>query len=230
MRPVAHDVTAESIAEGLARVRESIPSHVRLVAAVKYVDATACQLLVQAGVVDLAENRLDQLVAKQDAGLIDAAARWHFIGRLQSREAVTIADRVGLIHTLCSTSAARRLDAARRAQPNAAGASVLVQVNVDGDAAKDGIPAAEVEQFLEQLPNTITVAGFMTMPAWTTDPERSRAAFASLRALRDELAPRFAGRHELVELSMGTSQDATVAAAEGATIVRLGRILYGGAE
>jgi pyridoxal phosphate enzyme (YggS family) len=229
MRPPIHDVTTESIAAGLARVRESIPDHVRLVAAVKYVDAATCELLVQSGVVDLAENRFDQLLSKQDAGIVSAAARWHFIGRLQSREAVAIAARVGMIHTLCSTSAARKLDVAWRTH-DAPPASVLVQVNVDGDEAKDGIVLAELEQFLDGLPDTINVDGLMTMPAVAADPEQSRSTFSTLRRRRDELLTRFEGRHPLAELSMGTSQDAAVAAEEGATIVRLGRILYGGAE
>jgi pyridoxal phosphate enzyme (YggS family) len=229
MRPAIQAVTAASIAAGLARVRESIPAHVQIVAAVKYVDAAACALLVQAGIVDLAENRFDQLVAKQDAGVIDPSVRWHFIGRLQSRESVAVAGRVDMLHTLCSTSAARRLDAAWQAS-DAPHASVLVQVNVDGDPAKDGIPAGDVERFLDELPPSIAVAGFMTMPAFATDPELSRPTFSALRELRDTMADRFTGRHPVVELSMGTSQDAVIAADEGATIVRLGRILYGGAE
>jgi pyridoxal phosphate enzyme (YggS family) len=234
MRPVVHDVQVETVNECLSRVRARVNeaasrsgrsgADVRVVAAVKYVDAAACGVLVGAGVLDLGENRLDALAAKQDAGSVPAAARWHYIGRLQSRQAAAIAGRVGTIHTLCSASAAAKL-AAQDARPE-----LLVQVNVDGDPSKDGLAPDEVERFLEQLPEALEVGGFMAMPAFAEDPEQSRAAFARLRELRDRLAPRVAGRHSLVALSMGTSQDFAVAVEEGATHVRLGRILYAGGE
>jgi len=102
----------------------------------------------------------------------------------------------------------------------------LVQVNVAGDPAKDGLEPAAVEPFLLDLPDAIVVRGFMTMPAYAEEAEASRPAFAALRDLRDRLAPRLAGRHELQFLSMGTSQDFVVAVEEGATHLRLGRILH----
>jgi uncharacterized pyridoxal phosphate-containing UPF0001 family protein len=163
-------------------------------------------------------------VEKQDSGIVPADARWHWIGHLQSREAPAIAQRVASIHSLCSESAARRLAG------GAASVELLVQVNVDGDPAKDGIAPAEVGRWLEALPEPLEVRGFMAMPAWAEDPEHSRPAFAALRELRDELAPRVAGRHRLDALSIGTSQDYVVAVEEGATHVRLGRVLYAGGE
>jgi pyridoxal phosphate enzyme (YggS family) len=234
MRPPIDHVTPESIAAGLARVRESIASaaatsarsasDVTIVAAVKYIDAQACADLVAAGVRDLAESRASQLDDKQRSGVIPPEARWHFIGRLQSREAPQIAQHVDSIHSLCSPSAAARLARAD------ARCELLVQVNIAGDPAKDGIQPVDVERFLAELPEQLTIAGFMAMPAFAEDPEQSRGAFAALRELRDELAPAFAGRHELRELSIGTSQDYVVAVEEGATRVRLGRVLYAGGE
>lgn len=234
MRPAIEAVTAEDVRRGLARVQEVVadaarvsgrdPDHVHLLAAVKYVDAAASTLLVDAGIVDLAENRIAQLRERQDGGDVPAPARWHFIGRLQSRESAEIAARVQMIHTLCSDSAAKRLAGAwsdLEAPP-----SLLVQVNVDGDPAKDGLAVADVEAFLLDLPEPLRVDGFMAMPAFAEDPEQSRSAFAALRELRDRLAPQLVGRHELRWLSMGTSQDLAVAVEEGATHVRLGRILY----
>ncbi len=234
MRPAIDGVTPASIEHGLARVREWISdaaarsgrdaAAVHVLAAVKYVDAQACAQLVHAGVVDLAENRLAQLVERQDSGIVPSSASWHFIGRLQSREAAAVADRVGTIHTLCTESAARRL-AAGGARPE-----LFVQVNVDRDPAKDGLDPDDVERFLVELPAELEVRGFMAMPAFTDNPEQSRPAFAALRELRDRLAPLVAGRHRLESLSIGTSQDYVVAVEEGATHVRLGRILYGGDE
>ncbi|MCW2959904.1 MAG: YggS family pyridoxal phosphate-dependent enzyme, partial [Thermoleophilia bacterium] len=130
-----------------ARVNEAAatsgraPGAVRILAAVKYVDAAACAALVAAGIDDLAENRLAALVDKQAS---IAGATWHFIGRLQSREAATIAAHVDVIHSLGSESAARRLAAAN----DPVRARLLVQVNIDDDPAKDGVPAAGVAAFL----------------------------------------------------------------------------------
>lgn len=234
MRTPMDDVTPAAVRDGLARVRESIAAAARrsgrsaadvtIVAAVKYVDAEACAHLVAAGVRDLGESRLEQLVARQQSDAVPADARWHYIGRLQSRQAGQIADRCACIHTLASMRAASRL-AATGARPR-----LLVQVNIDRDPAKDGLAPGDVEEFLLSLPEQVEVSGFMAMPAATEEPERSRPAFSALRELRDEVAVRVAGRHQLHALSIGTSQDFAVAVEEGATHVRLGRILYGGAE
>ncbi|MCW2923155.1 MAG: hypothetical protein JWM98_559 [Thermoleophilia bacterium] len=197
---------------------------VRVLAATKYLDGPASAALVVAGVEDVAENRLDGLAAKRASGVVPDGVRWHFIGRLQSRQAAAVAAEVDAIHTLCTASAAARL-AAGAARPQ-----LFVQVNVDGDPAKDGIEPEGVERFLAALPDELRVEGLMAMPAFATDPEASRPAFARLRGLRDTLAANVAGRHPLASLSMGTSQDFEVAVAEGATHVRLGRILYADGE
>lgn len=232
------DLDVAGIAASVQRVRTRIADaaersgrmrdDVTVLAATKYLDAQGCSLLVDAGITDLAENRLDALSAKQDQlgtdGALGAVA-WHFIGRLQSRQAAEIASRARAIHTLCSHSAAGRLASRGADQPQ-----LLVQVNVDADPAKDGIEPDGVERFLHELPEPLRVTGLMTMPAWAADPEHSRAAFAALRTLRDRLAPLVVGRHELAWLSMGTSQDYVVAVEEGATHVRLGRILYADVE
>ena len=107
---------------------------------------------------------------------------------------------------------------------------MLVQVNVDLDPAKDGILPDEAEAFIASLPPGVAVHGLMTMPAVAEDPQASRPAFARLRVLRDTLATVVDDRHPMRALSMGTSQDFAVAVEEGATHVRLGRILYAGAE
>lgn len=234
MRRAIDGVTPASIAQGVARVRETIEAaaarsgrsaaDVHVLAAVKYVDAAACADLVDAGVVDLAESRLSQLVDRQDSTVVPASAHWHFIGRLQSREAAQVAARVGTIHSLCTESAAKRL-AAGDARPD-----LFVQVNVDHEASKDGLVPDDVERFLLELPAELEVRGFMAMPAFTDNPEQSRRAFAAVREVRDRLAPRLEGRHRLEQLSIGTSQDYGVAIEEGATHVRLGRSLYGGDE
>ncbi len=234
MRRAIEQVSPAAIEQGLARVREEISAaaarsgrsadDVHVVAAVKYVDAEAAACFVEAGVPDIAESRLGTLVERQATGVVPDAARWHFIGRLQSREAATVAERVSMVHSLCTESAARRL-AGSDARPD-----LLVQVNIAGDPSKDGLLPDDVERFLVELPEQLVVRGFMAMPAFAEDPQQSRGSFAALRELRDRLAPLVAGRHELAALSIGTSQDYSVAVEEGATHVRLGRILYAADE
>jgi len=242
----APDLDVATWRSRLARVRTRVneaavaagrdPAEVTLLPTVKYVDATGTARLVQAGATDLAENRLDALEAKQFAvGELgadrDAAPTptWHYIGRVQSRQVVAIAARVDMIHSLASERAFAKL-AAAVAEFDVRLPALLLQVNAADDPAKDGVALDAVERLLTELPDSIRVAGFMTMPAFATDPELSRRAFHDLRELRDRLAPAFAGRHDLAALSMGTTQDLAVAIEEGATHVRLGRILFTDAE
>jgi uncharacterized pyridoxal phosphate-containing UPF0001 family protein len=180
-----------------------------LLAAVKYVAVEELEVLARAGVTLLGENRAQDLAAKADAH--PGAFRWHFIGQLQSRKVKDVLPYVELIHSVASDSALRRLG-----QHGTPDTEVLVEVDVAGEEGKAGIRPAELGDFIARCP--VTVAGLMTMPPFTEDPEASRPHFAALREL--------AGEHGLRHLSMGTSQDYAVAAAEGATIVRLGARLY----
>ncbi len=149
------------------------------------------------------ENRAQDLRAKHEA--YGDAFRWHFIGHLQSRKAKTVNELCELCHSLASESAARRLTI-----------PALVEVNLSGEETKSGIAENELEDFLALYRD---VRGLMTMPPEADDPEASRPYFKRLRELAE--------RYQLSELSMGTSQDYRVAADEGATMVRLGSILYG---
>jgi uncharacterized pyridoxal phosphate-containing UPF0001 family protein len=199
---------AGRVRENLARVREELPDGVEILAAVKYVPVEELGTLADAGVQLVGENRAQDLEAKAAA---HPGFRWHFIGQLQSRKVKLILPHVELIHSLASDSALGQL--ATHGTPET---RVLVEVNTAGEAGKAGIAPAELGAFIARCP--VTVAGLMTMPPFTEDPEASRPHFAALRQL--------AGEHGLTELSMGTSQDYRVAAEEGATIVRLGTSLY----
>lgn len=207
-----------------ARVSGRTGPDVTIVAATKYLDVDATHQLLAAGIGTIGESRLDAMLAKQQA-LTDAMpARWHFIGPLQSRKAREVAAHVACIETLCSESAARKL--AAWADEGNALPQMLVQVNTAADPAKDGILPDALPAFLASLPDQLSVDGLMTMPAFAADAEASRPAFAQLRELAERNREAYAGRHPLRELSMGTSQDFDVAVEEGATLVRLGRILY----
>jgi pyridoxal phosphate enzyme (YggS family) len=199
---------AGRIRENLARVRDELPAGVQILAAVKYVPLEELGTLAEAGIELVGENRAQDLAAKAAA---HPEFRWHFIGQLQSRKVKLILPHAELIHSVASDSALRQL--AKHGTPET---EVLVEVNTAGEEEKAGIAPAELGAFIERCP--VRVAGLMTMPPFTEDPEASRPYFAALRELARE--------HGLRELSMGTSQDYRVAAEEGATIVRLGTSLY----
>jgi PLP dependent protein len=199
---------AERIREGLAAAAPGEPPE--LLAAVKYVPLEELGTLAEAGVTLLGENRAQDLEAK--AAAYPGAFRWHFIGQLQSRKVKLLLPRVELIHSVASDSALAQLE--RHGTPET---EVLVEVDVAGEAGKAGVAPEALGAFLERVP--VRVAGLMTMPPFTEDPEASRPHFARLREL--------AAEHGLRQLSMGTTQDHLVAAQEGATIVRVGSALYG---
>jgi PLP dependent protein len=197
----------ERVRANLERVRERIGDAVEVCAAVKYVPPDDLPALAEAGIVLVGENRAQDLVAKQEAHgeLFD----WDFIGALQSRKVKDVAPRVRLIHSVASESALARLDAHPARE-------VLLQVNVAGEEGKAGIAPGDLADYIARAP--VPVTGLMTMPPLAASPEDSRPHFARLAEL--------AAEHGLSRLSMGTSQDYEAAVAEGATIVRLGSVLY----
>ena len=200
-------LSAEVVGANLARVRAEIGPDVEIVAATKYVSLDDLAVLADAGVEIVGENRLQDLVAKHEryAGLF----RWHFIGHLQSRKARDVSALCELVHSLGSLSAARRVTA-----------PALVEVNLAGEETKSGIAEEDLDAFLAEARSLgVEVRGLMTMPPLADDPEESRPYFRRLRELADARG--------LGELSMGTSQDYRVAAEEGATLVRIGSLLYG---
>ena len=197
----------EQLKRNLDRVRERIGPEVEILAATKYVEAGDLPALAQAGIELVGENRAQDLLAKQaDHGRLFT---WDFIGAIQSRKLKDIAPNVRLIHSIASESALRRLE------QNPA-KEVLIQVNVAGEESKEGVEPGEIADYIARCPCPVT--GLMTMPPFAERPEDSRRHFARLAEL--------AAEHGLERLSMGTSQDYEVAAQEGATIVRLGSVLY----
>jgi PLP dependent protein len=161
-------------------------------------------VVADAGIPVVGENRAQDLLAKHDA--YGGVFRWHFIGHLQSRKAKIVNDACELCHSLDSLSAAKRLTI-----------PALVEINLSGEPTKSGVVPEELPALLAAYP---AVRGLMTMPPATGDPEASRPYFRRLRALAEE--------HGLAELSMGTSQDYAVAADEGATLIRVGSVLWQG--
>lgn len=210
-----------TVADRLARVRERIdaaggdPDAIRLVAVTKGHGPDAVASALAAGVLDVGENYAEELVAKHEAVAAAGgpAPRWHFVGHVQRRKVRSVAAFVSLWQGVDRQAAGAEI--ARRAP----GASVLVQVNVSGEPAKNGCRPEETAVLVEELRGLdLHVAGLMAMgPAGP--PEAARPAFRQLVALADELG--------LAERSMGMSDDLEVAVQEGSTMVRVGRALFG---
>jgi uncharacterized pyridoxal phosphate-containing UPF0001 family protein len=203
------DLDPARVRRNLEAIRESAGSGVEVLAATKYVPVELMGALAEAGVTLVGENRLQELEAKRERW--GDAFRWDFIGNLQSRKVRAILPQVRLIHSVGTDSALEQLG-----RHGGADTEVLVEDNVAGEEGKGGVTPAQLGDFIERCP--VTVSGLMTMPPFSQDPEASRPYFARLAEL--------AGEYGLARLSMGTSQDYEVAVQEGATIVRLGTILY----
>jgi PLP dependent protein len=210
----------ERVARACERAGRS-PADVELLAAIKYVPVDGLGTLAEAGVRLVGENVAADLEAKQERW--GDRFTWDFIGHLQSRKTKAVLPRVRLIHSVESESVMRQIERHARAP-----ARVLLEVNVAGEQSKHGVLSREVDRFLEAAAQfeMVRFAGLMTMPPLATDPEEARPHFAALRELAGRLAERWAPRHSFGVLSMGTSQDYEVAVEEGATICRLGNVLY----
>jgi pyridoxal phosphate enzyme (YggS family) len=196
-------VSPDAVRANLERIRREVGDEVAIVAATKYVPLEELGALAEAGVEVVGENRAQDLERKHAA--YGDTFRWHFIGHLQSNKAKVVNAICELVHSLASESAARRLTI-----------PALVEVNLSGEASKSGVAPEELPALLAVYPG---VRGLMTMPPAAADPEGSRPYFRRLREL--------AAEHGLPELSMGTSQDYRVAVEEGATLIRLGSVLFG---
>jgi PLP dependent protein len=200
-------LSAEQIRRNYERIRSEVGSGVTVVAATKYADLETMELLAEAGVEVVGENRGQDLAVKHER--FGDRFHWHFIGHLQSRKAKDVSDLCELVHSLSSVSAAKRLSV-----------PALVEVNLAGEETKSGVAPEQLPRFLAEASDLgVHVQGLMTMPPLADDPEDSRPYFRRLRELAGELG--------LAELSMGTSQDYGVAAEEGATLVRVGSVLFG---
>ena len=228
---------AQQLTDNLARVRERIrqaceaagraAEGVQLVAVAKYVDATTTAALLAAGCQALGESRPQQLWDKAAQPEL-ATAEWHMIGHLQRNKVPRTVAVAELIHSVDSPRLLKAINDAAAQQARTA--RVLLEINCSGEAAKHGLSADELKQLLPQLESypRVQVCGLMTMAALAGGAATAARNFASLRDLRDHVAPECPPSVKLRELSMGMSQDLEVAIQEGATIVRIGSLLFEG--
>jgi PLP dependent protein len=198
---------------------------VTLVAVTKTVSAEVAALLPGLGVADLGESRPQGLWRK--AAALPASVRWHLIGHLQRNK---VERTLPLTHLIHSVDSLRLLSAIEdEAIRQGRTVDVLLQVNASREASKHGFAPEEVPALAPRIAalRQIRVQGLMTMAAFEDEPERCRPTFAALRELRDRLRGELGASHPLPHLSMGMSNDFEVAVEEGATLVRLGSVLFG---
>ncbi len=195
-----------------------------LLGASKGVPAERLREFFKCGLKVFGENRVQEFLKKWDT-LKDLPIDWHFIGRLQSNKVKYIIDKVKLIHSLDRQSLLEEIS--QRAEKIGKVQDVLIEVNVGGEETKGGVEPRSLKGFFEVClkAKNINVLGLMCIPPYRENPEEVRLYFATLRKLRDELEEKFKVR--LPHLSMGMSHDFETAIEEGATIVRVGTLIFG---
>lgn len=213
----------EAVAE--VQAREGLDVPVRIVAVTKGHEPAAARAAVAAGLTELGENRVQEAVRKLDT-LADLAARWHLIGHLQTNKARYVPGRFAVVHSVDSERVAGALASVMEGRAPDAVLEVLLQVNVAGEGQKSGCAPEEVERVAAAIVArpALRLVGLMTMAPFTDDERVQRRAFTELRAVRDRLE---GSGYSLPELSMGMSGDYRAAVAEGATLLRLGTVLFG---
>jgi len=200
-------------------------SDVRLMAVTKTVEDRRIMEAIAAGVDMLGENYVQE--ARRKIDLMGKSIAWHLIGHLQTNKAKYAVRLFNMIHSLDRMELALELD--KRSRMAGVVTSVLVEVNISGEETKRGVAHRDALALIREVSKLehLSIQGLMTMPPWFDDPEEARPVFAALRDLRDRVAREKFPHVEMRELSMGMSQDYEVAVEEGATIVRLGRSIFG---
>lgn len=201
------------------------PGDIQLMAVSKTVPPERIREAIEAGVKVFGENYVQE--AREKIPDIGPAAEWHMIGHLQTNKVKYVINLFDWVHSVDRVELARELD--KRAGQHLRKLNVLIEVNVSGEESKNGVETSQALELVRQvsvLPN-LSVHGLMTMPPYSDDPENSRPYFQALRRLRDEITAAAIPNIRMNELSMGMTDDFEVAIEEGATIIRVGRAIFG---
>jgi len=223
------------VSENIGKMRERIaaaalragrdPGSVRLMAVTKTVGDERILAAIEAGIDIVGENYVQE--AKRKIELMGKSVEWHFIGHLQTNKAKYAVRLFDMIHSVNRLSLAGEIN--RRAAAAGMICRVLIEFNLGGEESKSGAPPEDASALIRAvaaMPN-LSIQGLMTMAPWYDDPEKARPCFAGMRALRDRIAAENIPNVAMRELSMGMTDDFEVAVEEGATIVRIGRAIFG---
>jgi len=215
------------VREEIARVqsREGLRGPVRIVAVTKGHPVQAVDAALRAGLPDVGENRVQEALEKQDQAA-GVPVTWHLIGHLQTNKAKHVPGRFGWVQSVDSVRVAEALARAPAARGERSALKVLLQVNIAGEGQKSGCDPAAAGDLAARVGDLagLELLGLMTMAPLTEDERLQRKVFGDLRRLREDLERQ---GHRLPELSMGMSGDFRAAVAEGATMLRLGTVLFG---
>lgn len=220
----------EILQANIQQVQETIEknapenSNVDLIAVTKYIESDILRKMVDSGISKVAENRTESLLEKQEElGELSQSIEWHFVGRLQTRPVRKIINQIDYLHSLDRMSLIKEVNK-RAEQP----VKCFLQVNVSGEEQKAGFKPEEVLSVVEELKNSpnIYLVGLMTMAPHEESEEQLREHFSALKTLQEEVAELNLDYAPCLELSMGMSNDYEIAIQEGATMVRVGRMLF----
>jgi pyridoxal phosphate enzyme (YggS family) len=217
-------VIRDRIAGAASRSGRSV-SEIRLMAVTKTVDDDRIMEAIAAGVDIIGESYVQE--AKRKIEKMGKDVEWHMIGYLQSNKAKYAVRLFDMIHSVDRLDLAAELD--RRAGMAECRMNILIEINSSGEQTKSGVPLQEALSLIKEIAplENLSIRGLMTMPPWFDDPEDARPYFLALRDLRDRILKEEIPGVEMRELSMGMSGDFEVAVEEGATIVRVGRSIFG---
>ena len=198
----------------------TIPKEITVVAATKYIDVEDMDELLKVGITNFGENRTDSFLRKYSL-LNNREITWHFIGHLQRNKALDVINKIDFLHSLDSLKLAKVIEDHCTHK-----LKCFIEVSINLEENKNGVPHYEVENFVKELQkfSKIELVGFMMMAVKASDEESLDSQFAKLRELRDEIEKKL--NIKIPYLSMGMSDDYKCAIKEGATHVRLGRILF----
>jgi pyridoxal phosphate enzyme (YggS family) len=224
-----------SIAENYGRVKERVaaaavkagrdPSEVTIVAVTKTHPAETVENALAAGITDVGENRVQEFLAKAPA--VSSQCRWHLIGHLQTNKVNKVIGKFSMIHSVDSLKLAEKLSTA--GEREGVTTEILIEVNTSGEESKFGVDPVQAPRLcaeISRLP-ALELRGLMTVGPWVDDPAVLSVAFSSLRLLGERISAEGLEGISMEHLSMGMTDDFEIAIAEGATIVRLGRVIFG---
>ncbi|QXJ58404.1 YggS family pyridoxal phosphate-dependent enzyme [Enterococcus raffinosus] len=221
------------IAENLHKIEQEIqescalvsrnPKDVTMVAVTKSVDSKTASELVELGILDLAENRVDKLLEKKQSLSQHQQIKWHLIGNLQRRKVKLIINEIDYFHALDSLRLAQEIQ--KRAEHQI---DCFIEINVSGEESKHGLNPAELHSFIQEIAglDKIRVIGLMTMAPYEASEQEVRTIFSTLKDLQESVKKLNLQYAPCTELSMGMSQDFKTAIEEGATFVRIGTALF----